>query len=117
MITLLSIIYGIASVFLIIIVLIQSGKGAGMGLFGGGGSNTTFGAQGGNILTRITTVLGIIFFGLAIIFAIDKTSGPISDKFKKEQQKIIMKNKIFQPRQDDKQKKAPAATNTAPTNR
>ena len=69
MLTLLIVIYAIASLFLVIFVLLQAGKGAGMGLFGGGGSNTTFGAQGGDILTRITTVLGVIFFGIALIIA------------------------------------------------
>lgn len=69
--TLLGIIYAITCILLVIIVLIQSGKGAGMGIFGGG-SNTTFGAQSGDILTRITTVLGVIFFGIALLFAVAK---------------------------------------------
>jgi len=69
MITFLAVIYGIVSVLLIIIVMIQSGKGAGMGIFGGGGG-TTFGAQSGDILTKITTVLGILFFGLAIVMGV-----------------------------------------------
>ncbi len=70
MLTFLAVVYGIASIFLVIFVLLQAGKGAGMGIFGGGGSNTTFGAQGGDILTRITTVLGILFFGIAMIIAL-----------------------------------------------
>lgn len=70
MITFLAIIYGIASAFLVIFILLQAGKGAGMGIFGGGGSSTTFGAQGGDVLTRITTVLGIVFFGVALIIAL-----------------------------------------------
>lgn len=69
--TLLGIIYAITSVLLVIIVLIQSGKGAGMGIFGGG-SSTTFGAQSGDILTKITTVLGVVFFGIALLFAVAK---------------------------------------------
>lgn len=69
MLTILAIVYSIAALLLVIVVMIQAGKGAGMGIFGGGGSNTTFGTQGGDILTRITTVLGILFFGIAMVIA------------------------------------------------
>lgn len=113
MITLLSIIYAISCVLLIVVVLIQSGKGAGMGIFGGGGSNTTFGAQGGNILTKITTVLGIIFFGVAIILAVDKTKGPLSDKFKKQLQQ--QKEARQYPHQSGSQNTG--TTNTTGTNK
>lgn len=118
MITLLSIIYAFSCVLLIIIILIQSGKGAGMGIFGGGGSNTTFGAQGGNILTKITTVLGIIFFGVAIILAVDKTKGPVSDKFRKQLQQ--QKDAQRFPHQSGSQntgKTNAMGTNKAPGNR
>jgi len=69
MLTILAILYGLGSLLLIIIVMLQAGKGAGMGLFGGGSSSTTFGVQGGNVLTRITTILGVAFFGIAMIIA------------------------------------------------
>ena len=48
---------------LIVVVLLQRGKGADMGAaFGGGGANTVFGARGaGNFLTRITTGAAVIF--------------------------------------------------------
>ncbi len=48
---------------LIVVVLIQRGKGADMGaMLGGGGSNTVFGARGaGNFLTRLTTGAAIVF--------------------------------------------------------
>ncbi len=55
------------------LILLQQGKGAEMGAsFGGGGSQTLFGASGGgNVLTRATAVLATVFFmtsfGLAII--------------------------------------------------
>jgi preprotein translocase subunit SecG len=50
-------------VSLIIVVLIQRGKGSDMGaMLGGGGSNTVFGARGaGNFLTKLTTSAAIIF--------------------------------------------------------
>lgn len=54
---------------LIGLVLIQQGKGADMGAsFGGGGSNTVFGASGsGNFLTRTTAILATIFFIVSLV--------------------------------------------------
>ncbi|MCY7295787.1 preprotein translocase subunit SecG [Alteromonas sp. a30] len=54
----------IVALMLIGLVLIQQGKGADMGAsFGGGGSNTVFGATGsGNFLTRATSILAALFF-------------------------------------------------------
>ena len=48
---------------LVVVVLIQRGKGADMGaMLGGGGSQTVFGARGaGNFLTRLTTGAAILF--------------------------------------------------------
>jgi preprotein translocase subunit SecG len=59
--------------FLVLVVLLQAGKGGGMGIaFGGGGSQTVFGSSGaGNFLTRLTAICATIFFlnsmGLAYI--------------------------------------------------
>ncbi|MEX2515776.1 MAG: preprotein translocase subunit SecG [Gammaproteobacteria bacterium] len=48
---------------LIVIILIQHGKGADAGAaFGGGSSGTVFGSQGsGNFLTKTTTALAVMF--------------------------------------------------------
>lgn len=63
------IVYLIVAVMLIGFVLIQQGKGAGMGAsFGSGGSNTVFGSTGsGNFLTRTTAVLATLFFVISLI--------------------------------------------------
>jgi preprotein translocase subunit SecG len=56
---------------LIVVVLLQHGKGADIGVsLGAGSSNTVFGARGaGNFLTKLTTACAILFmilaFGLA----------------------------------------------------
>ena len=63
------VVYLIIAVILIGFVLIQQGKGAGMGAsFGSGASNTVFGAGGsGNFMTRTTAVLAIAFFALSLV--------------------------------------------------
>ena len=50
--------------FLVLVVLLQAGKGGGMGIaFGGGGSQTVFGSSGaGNFLTKMTAICATIFF-------------------------------------------------------
>ncbi|NVK89320.1 MAG: preprotein translocase subunit SecG [Gammaproteobacteria bacterium] len=62
------IIFLVVAIALVGVILIQQGKGAGMGAsFGAGASGTVFGAPGsGNVLTKVTTVLAIIFFGVAL---------------------------------------------------
>ena len=58
------VIYLIVSIALVGVILLQQGKGAEMGAsFGAGGANTVFGASGsGNVLTKTTTILAILFF-------------------------------------------------------
>jgi len=57
------IIHVIVCVALIMIVLLQTGKGADMGAaFGGGGSQTLFGSTGASsFLSKLTTVAAVIF--------------------------------------------------------
>lgn len=76
------IIYLVVSIALIGIILIQQGKGAEMGAsFGAGGANTVFGAAGsGNVLTKTTTILAILFFAIALsISYFNSESGVVSD--------------------------------------
>lgn len=68
MVTSLMIFHGFISALLILSVLMQFGKGAEAGLLSGGASDAVFsGSQKGNILTKITTVLVIIFIGNCIL--------------------------------------------------
>ena len=64
----LMVIYLVVAIALIAFILIQQGKGAGMGsAFGSGASGTVFGAGGsGTFLTKTTTILAIVFFGVAL---------------------------------------------------
>src|SRR5512147_1512530 len=70
--TLILIIHLIVCLFLIVIVLIQGGKGAEVGAAFGGSSQTMFGARGAaTVFSKLTTAAAIIFmlssFGLAIL--------------------------------------------------
>ncbi|MEA2624765.1 MAG: preprotein translocase subunit SecG, partial [Candidatus Binatota bacterium] len=69
--TLVTIVHVVACVFLILVVLLQQGKGADMGaVFGGGGGSTIFGASGaGNLLTKLTTGTAVIFFVTSLVLA------------------------------------------------
>jgi preprotein translocase subunit SecG len=61
----------LVSIAMIGIVLLQSGKGAEMGAsFGAGGSQTVFGASGGNtFMNRLTTGAAIIFMLTSLTLA------------------------------------------------
>jgi preprotein translocase subunit SecG len=59
-------------VVLIIVVLLQAGKGSSMGLtFGGGASQTVFGSSGGkSFFARLTTGLAVVFMLTSIVLSI-----------------------------------------------
>jgi preprotein translocase subunit SecG len=59
------------SISLIVLILMQHGKGADAGAaFGSGASATVFGARGsGNFLSRATTVIAILFFVVCLSLA------------------------------------------------
>jgi preprotein translocase subunit SecG len=60
--------------FLIVVVLLQTGKGADMGAVFGGGSQTLFGSGGaGNFLTRLTTATAIIFMLTSLVLTYGQT--------------------------------------------
>ena len=67
----------IICVVLIIVVLLQAGKGSSMGLsFGGGASQTVFGSSGGkNFFARLTTGLAVVFMLTSIVLSIVSSRG------------------------------------------
>ena len=70
--TLLHIFYVPVCLFLILVVLLQTGKRADLaGAFGGGGSQTAFGARGAaTLLTKVTTTAAVTFMLLALTLSI-----------------------------------------------
>jgi len=61
----------IVAILLVLLVLAQNEEGDSLGGIFAGGSGTAFGSRTGNVLTRVTTVLGALFLiislGLALI--------------------------------------------------
>ena len=74
--TFLSVLYVLVCLSLIGVVLLQSGKGGGLGGIGGGASQQMFGGAGaGNVLTRITAGLAFAFMGLSMFLSVISSSG------------------------------------------
>ncbi|TGK17316.1 preprotein translocase subunit SecG [Leptospira fluminis] len=65
------------SLFLILLVMIQTGKGGMGGVLGGGASQSVFGSSTADVLTKTTRVAGLLFLALSLIlsFLFAKTSG------------------------------------------
>jgi preprotein translocase subunit SecG len=75
--TFLVVIHVLVSLFLILIVLVQGGKGAEIGAaFGGGSSQTLFGSRGAaTFLGKMTTVVAIVFMVTSMMLAIVSVKG------------------------------------------
>jgi preprotein translocase subunit SecG len=64
----------VVCVTMVIIVLLQQGKGADVGAVFGGSSSTVFGASGaGNFLTKLTWGCAVLFFSTSIFLAYAST--------------------------------------------
>ena len=67
-------IHVIVCIVLVVIILLQQGKGADVGAVFGGSSSTGFGASGaGNALTKTTWALAAAFFATSIFLAYSST--------------------------------------------
>jgi preprotein translocase subunit SecG len=81
MVVLFTILHVVVAVILVLVVLLQTGKRADLaGAFGGGGSQTAFGARGAaSVLSRITTWAAVLFMitslGLSILSSRSSGSG------------------------------------------
>jgi preprotein translocase subunit SecG len=74
--TFLDIVHISVCLFLMLVVLLQQGKGGGMGAAFGGGAQQVFGGRGaGNILTRATAVCAGIFMLTSVSLAYVSSSG------------------------------------------
>ena len=102
MIIAITIIHVLVSVGLILVVLLQTGKGAEVGAVFGGSSSTIFGSSGaGNFLTRLTTGMAIVFMMTSLTLGYFAGKKPTST--------------IFDDRAPVTEQKAPAPQPSAPT--
>ena len=83
-------------ILLIVIVLLQTGKGSEVGFaFGQGAANTMFGSSGGKtFITRFTIILAILFMGTSIFLALYQAKAiggykGVMDKVKKQEQPVV----------------------------
>jgi preprotein translocase subunit SecG len=76
MIVLLTVLHVIFCVFLILVILLQTGKGAGMGVAFGGASQTVFGPRGaGSFIGKATGVVAALFMVTSMVLAYTSSSG------------------------------------------
>ena len=79
--TLLWIVEIISAITIIILVLLQQGKGADAGAsFGSGGSSSLFGASGSaNFLSRTTAICAVVFFITTLGMVVLSSQGKVGD--------------------------------------
>ena len=75
--TAISIIHILAAIALVLIVLLQTGRGSEIGAaFGSGASQTLFGSSGtSGFMTRVTTIVVIVFMLTSLVLAMMYSSG------------------------------------------
>ena len=74
MVTIVVALHVVICISLIIVILLQQGKGAQIGAVFGGSSQTVFGATGaGNVLTKATWAMAAMFFATSIFLAYAST--------------------------------------------
>ena len=90
----------VVGILLMIIILLQRGRGGGLaGAFGGAGGQSAFGTRAGDVFTKITAIMAIIWVFLAGVsrFALEPaatqyaqsfTSESELEKLEKEQEKV-----------------------------
>ena len=63
------VVFVVSALLLMAVVLIQDDQGGGIGAMFGGGGGTPFGARTGNVMTRLTSILAVIFLTAAFALA------------------------------------------------
>ena len=108
--TFLLIVHVLVSIFLICIVLLQSGKGAEMGAAFGGSSQTLFGSRGAaTFLNKLTTVAAVLFMVTSLLLTMATTKGSsVIQNVPAEQGKALPQQLPQQPIQQPAPQQQPA---------
>ncbi|WP_437711363.1 preprotein translocase subunit SecG [Sorangium sp. So ce448] len=87
--TFLNIVHVFVCLFLILVVLLQQGRGGGMGSAMGGATAQVFGGRGaGNFMTRLTAVCAAVFMATSVSLAYLSSAGDRElREFEKSQEK------------------------------
>ncbi len=88
--TFLSIVHIVVCVFLILVVLLQQGKGGGLGAFGGATAQVFGGGGAGNFMSRLTYICAAIFMITSMTLAYLSSAG---DRELREYEKQQQENK------------------------
>jgi preprotein translocase subunit SecG len=114
---LLKILHVFVCVMLMLVVLLQQGRGGGLGAaFGGGAASQVFGGRGaGNILTRATAVCATIFMLTSITLAYRSSSQDRALAARLELDRIHKAEKGTHKKEPKSDKPATPATNAPPT--
>jgi preprotein translocase subunit SecG len=98
----------LCAVFMILLILIQKGRGGGLaGAFGGGGSGqSAFGTKTADVLTKITAGAALVFFLISVVMAIMLNPSTSSDA-----QSVAPNEEQKQPAESEKgQTETPSST-------
>lgn len=114
MITFITAVHIVVCLFLIVVVLLQMGKGAELGSVFGGSSQSVFGSSGpGSFLEKVTVAAAVIFMITSIsLFYFSKTStiaGKISVEERKEERMPVQPEPVPQESQPPSPTGAPSA--------
>jgi preprotein translocase subunit SecG len=116
--TMIVILHIVVSLALILIILLQTGKGADIGaVFGGGSSQTLFGSSGPtSFLSKLTAAAAVIFMFTSLFLAYSSGSRPASSIMKGETPVQTMPGPVGQPAMPPLPQGIPAAPQApAPT--
>lgn len=70
LITTVLVLFALVSLFLVVLVMVQSGKGGSTGgMLTGGSSGSVFGASTADVMTKITRWTALLFVGLALLLS------------------------------------------------
>lgn len=84
----LNVIHVFVCLFLILVVLLQQGKGGGLGGLGGGATQVFGGRGAGNFMTRLTAVCAAIFMLTSMALAYISSGGDRAIRDYSEQEKL-----------------------------